>query len=530
MESLKESVLPLSEGVVVSLQSKTLPELLVLTATVVLGALVSWLAVSLTTSPLRHVPGPFLAKFTNFWRLFAIWSDRYPLIIQKLHKKYGPAVRIGPNTVSLDFPELIKTIHGTDGKFRKTGFYASASAIVDGNLIYTLFGEPDPERHALARRPVNKYYTTGAALELEPHMDNAIRELCSQLDKRFAKTGAVCDMWQWSLFLIWDLSSHIIFSRGFGYLEHGSDFDKSIALSATINSYFQTVGQMPWLDWWLDKNPIVRIGPPTFTSLMKVAVDGYTARLTGADREKGFNPDKPDYLQHFINAKSEYPDTVSDASVVAWTMQHIVAGADTTAIVITAAIYFIISHPDVHSKVAAEVRAAGLDKNEPVPYNVARQLPYLDAVWHEAIRMQPIAGALYERHAPPSGLTLPNGVFIPGGSGVGLNPYITSRNASVFGADAEEFRPERWLQRPGEDVNAWNSRMRVQRSVADFTFGAGSRICLGRNLAIVESYKILATLLNRYDMRFEGPNGGYGLKGGWLRAPKRLMVGMKIRE
>jgi cytochrome P450 len=137
---------------------------------------------------------------------------------------------------------------------------------------------------------------------------------------------------------------------------------------------------------------------------------------------------------------------------------------------------------------------------------------------------------VYERYAPPSGLTLPNGVFIPGGSGVGLNPYITSRNTSVFGADAEQFRPERWLQRSREDVNAWNSRMRLQRSVADFTFGAGSRICLGRNLAIVESYKILATLLNRYDMRFEGPNGGYALKGGWLRAPKKLMVVMKVRE
>ncbi|KAM7198734.1 benzoate 4-monooxygenase [Naviculisporaceae sp. PSN 640] len=532
MADIKESVLGLSEAAFASLGSKTLPELLILTATVTAVTLFSWFALSLMTSPLRHVPGPFLAKFTNLWRLFAIWSDRYPLTIQQLHKKYGPVVRIGPNTVTLDFPELIKTIHGTDGKFRKTGFYASASAVVDGNLIYTLFGEPDPGRHAQARRPVNKFYTTGAALELEPHMDDAIRELCSQLDKRFAETDAVCDMWQWSLFLIWDLSSHIIFSRGFGYLEHGRDFDKSIALSATINSYFQTVGQMPWLDWWLDKNPIVRIGPGAFTSLMKVAVDGYTARLTGADKERGFNPDRPDYLQHFINAKNEDPETVNDASVVTWTMQHIIAGADTTAIVITAGIYFILSHPEVYEKVKAEVRAAGLDKNEPVPYSVARHLPYLDAVWHEVIRIQPIAGALYERHVPPEGLTLPNGVSIPGGSniGVGLNPYILSRNTTVFGSDAEDFRPDRWLRKSGEDSDEWNARMRLQRSVADFTFGAGSRICLGRNLAIVESYKILATLLNRYDMRFEGPDGGYELKGGWLRAPKRLMVRMKVRE
>ncbi|KAK5662279.1 hypothetical protein OQA88_8185 [Cercophora sp. LCS_1] len=533
MGGLRDNVVPLFEAGVVSLGSKTLPELLVLTATVVIGAIFSWYTLSWATSPLRHIPGPFAAGWTNVWRLRAIWSDRYPLTIQQLHKKYGPAVRIGPNTVTLDFPELIKTIYGTDGKYHKTSFYASASAIVDGKLLYTIFGEPDPERNARARKPVAKYYTTGAALEIEPHMDRAISEFCSQLDTRFADKSkqAVCDMWQWSLFLIWDLSSSIIFSRRFGYLEQGRDFDGSIKLSATVNSYFQTVGQMPWLDYWLDKNPVRKIGPGTFTSLTQLAFEGYTARLAGTDR-KDFDPehDAPDYLQHFIDAKSQHPDAVDDGAVVAYTMQHIIAGADTTAIVITALVHYVLANPEVHAKVVAEVRAAGLAKDKPVPYTVARQLPYLDAVWHEAIRMQPIAGSLYERHVPSPGLTLPNGVFIPPGTAVGLNPYIASRNTSIFGLDAEEFRPERWLQLPGENTDTWNARLRVQRSVADLIFGAGSRICLGRNLAIVESYKIAATLFNRYDLAHEGKDGGYEMRGGWLRTTKRLMVRVAVRE
>jgi hypothetical protein len=123
--------------------------------------------------------------WTNLWRLLAIWSDRYPLTIQELHKKYGPAVRIGPDTVTLDFPELIRTLYGTNGKFRKLRFYASASALINGNLLYTLFGKPNPNRHAQRRWPVAKYYTIGAALDVKPHMDHAISEL-------YAAVPALC--------------------------------------------------------------------------------------------------------------------------------------------------------------------------------------------------------------------------------------------------------------------------------------------------------------------------------------------------
>jgi len=46
-------------------------------------------------------------------------TRKYHHVIEALHKKYGPIVRIGPNTLDLDYPELIKTIYSTDGKWRK---------------------------------------------------------------------------------------------------------------------------------------------------------------------------------------------------------------------------------------------------------------------------------------------------------------------------------------------------------------------------------------------------------------------------
>lgn len=70
-------------------------------------------------SPLKPIPGPFVAKFTNLWRFFDVWGGRSELTLRMLHQKYGSAVRIGPNVVSLSDPRLIKTIYSTRGEYLK---------------------------------------------------------------------------------------------------------------------------------------------------------------------------------------------------------------------------------------------------------------------------------------------------------------------------------------------------------------------------------------------------------------------------
>lgn len=71
------------------------------------------------TSPLRHIPGPFAAKFTNLWRLFNNYDGRPELRHRQLHELYGPVVRLGPNCISLNNPSLIRTIYTARGEFLK---------------------------------------------------------------------------------------------------------------------------------------------------------------------------------------------------------------------------------------------------------------------------------------------------------------------------------------------------------------------------------------------------------------------------
>ncbi|KAK8053034.1 cytochrome P450 [Apiospora saccharicola] len=107
------------------------PALVVLVAVPCLTTIIWW-TISYLAFPLRKYPGPFRADWTNWWRFFLVRSGSYHLAIKKLHDNRGPVVRIGPNTLDIDYPELSKTFYGTDGKWKKTEFYQNNSAIVNG--------------------------------------------------------------------------------------------------------------------------------------------------------------------------------------------------------------------------------------------------------------------------------------------------------------------------------------------------------------------------------------------------------------
>lgn len=70
-------------------------------------------------SPLNEIPGPFLARFTDLWRFLDTYNATQVKSQQELHQKLGPAVRIGPNLVSLSDPSLLKTVYSVRGTYVK---------------------------------------------------------------------------------------------------------------------------------------------------------------------------------------------------------------------------------------------------------------------------------------------------------------------------------------------------------------------------------------------------------------------------
>jgi cytochrome P450 len=176
----------------------------------------------------------------------------------------------------------------------------------------------------------------------------------------------------------------------------------------------------------------------------------------------------------------------------------VLAGADTTAIVQKAIIYNILTHPLVYEKLRKELDQATL--SFPAKYNETKDLPYLSAVIKEGMRIHPVMSGVLERIVPAGGLSLQDGRVIPAGTKVGFSAWVLTRDKAIYGHDVETYRPERWLRGDTEDQNEYETRLKRMADV-DFTFGAGSRICVGRNMATVALYKSTATFFSRYDVR-----------------------------
>lgn len=108
------------------------------------------------------------------------------------------------------------------------------------------------------------------------------------------------------------------------------------------------------------------------------------------------------------------------------------------------------------------------------------------------------------------------GPFIPAGTKVGMNAWVSNRDEKTFGPDdVDEFIPERWLPREGESEAEWKSRASRMKSLL-FTFGFGTRICTGKSVALLELYKVVGTIAAKYDVSslvapFDRPSNGVTL-------------------
>ncbi|KAI1337030.1 putative PDA-like cytochrome P450 monooxygenase [Xylariaceae sp. FL0016] len=464
---------------------------------------------SYTTSPLRKYPGPFFAD---------------------LHRKYGPVVRLGPNLLDLDYPTLISEIYGIKGDFRKTEFYHSSSAVRSGQVIYNLFSEVDPVKHAKEKKPVAKYYSTQGVMSLEPHVDSTIVMLCEALESRFMRGGSkgrACDLGEWIDYYAWDIVGKTTFSKPFGFLEKGDDIDNTLKAANESLDYFARVGQIPILDFWLAKNPVRPIGLSVYP-IVSMSVQRLMERYNVADAA-WHNPEVPDFLDHFIEAKKLDPDHVDDNQIISWMMINSIAGADTTAIIVKDVLYYALKHPLVWERLRREFEYRDV-ASPVVEYREARDNAYLEAVVREASRMHPGISMCLERYVPSRGLILPDGHgVVPAGVAVGINPFVMTRHSDIYGKNVDEFRPDRWLQALDESEDDFQKRLRAMKN-ADLTFGAGSRVCIGKNIALMEVYKVIATLVVRYDIELAEPDAEWEIQNSFFVRQKGIYVHLSPRK
>ncbi|KAL0892520.1 hypothetical protein ABMA27_015621 [Loxostege sticticalis] len=162
----------------------------------------------------------------------------------------------------------------------------------------------------------------------------------------------------------------------------------------------------------------------------------------------------------------------------------VLAGTDTSAVGLSFMILLLSRHQDVQEKLYNELQEYYGDSNRPVSWNDLPQLKYLEAVTKESLRLYPpvpmISREVKRNTTLPSGRTLVPGVV------VFVNIWAIHRNPQYWGADAEEFRPERFLERE------------LVHPAAYMPFSRGPRNCLGSQYASMSMKTALIYLMRNY--------------------------------
>ncbi|KAI4236460.1 MAG: hypothetical protein LQ349_002532 [Xanthoria aureola] len=478
------------------------------------------------SNPLRKIPGPWLARYTRFWLWKSVVSRDWHRICLASHRRYGPIVRIAPNEYSIDDPEAPKIIFRSRNQLEKAPWYHVFTAPGEPDSMFTMAGN---QRHLQRRRQVNEFYTTGAINRLAYRAHQVSRlffdKLAHQARSRGDNPFDICQMIR---YYVYDALANITFGQVFGCLENNSDINGLIVTTAAFMRYGTVVG--PFVEW----HPVIirllqTLAPGGKRGLLHAKSIGEKAMsdMEESSASKKAGPEKGHQAPHSLVGTMQEkhlrdPSTFTRDDVTYHMLPNIIAGAASTTATLSAVLYYLCRNPRVLARLRDELdqwAAAKEQKTvgEAFSTTAPQDLPYLQAVLKETLRIFPL-GVNQVRVVPEGGLTIAD-QFFPAGTLVGMNAYATHANRDVFGLDADDFRPERWL---GHDETV------TQMDQYMLSFGHGPRNCIGRNIAHLLLNALIPELVLRFDFMLMEPDKEWTVYNDTFMYQKDLLV--KVRE
>lgn len=170
--------------------------------------------------------------------------------------------------------------------------------------------------------------------------------------------------------------------------------------------------------------------------------------------------------------------------------------------------YLLAQNPEIQRRLRDEIRQHVPSPNEPVVgddlASTLQGLPLLNGVCKETLRLYPAINIIYRNTVRP---TLLLGNLIPAGVQVILSPWATNRNEDLWGKDALEFRPQRWIDKDAETgVERPNNSGGAVSNYANLIFLPGPRSCIGQSFAAVELRCLAAMFVGRFEVEMADPD------------------------
>ncbi|KAK7429582.1 hypothetical protein QQZ08_003962 [Neonectria magnoliae] len=384
---------------------------------------------------LRRFPGPFWAKITKGYGIYANRDGKMHEEYDRLLHKYGPFVRIGPDEILHTAIDAVTEVHGLHSKCVKGNFY---SAMEYGeHRVPNLDAIVDKAEHRSRRQVWDKAFNGKAIEAREQPIRDVICEWLAKVDELNGKPV------NWTLFaslISFDITGRVGFSTDFGGVRAST---KSI-FQRYIQSLFRMmadVGHQPWIIS-LSKRSLL----PDSSDV--VGFEDFARKLI-AQRLKDTEP-KEDIVHYFIeDFKSEKPKAFLTMDHLETDAQAILIGAaDSSYSPITFCFRHLILNPGTIDRLRIELAPLfnRSQKNGFANADLARSTPFLDAVIHETMRLHNPTCTSATKRTPPEGLFL-DGIHIPGNVDLISSIWSFHRSERYF-VRPQDWIPERWTTQP----------------------------------------------------------------------------------
>ncbi|KAG8165682.1 hypothetical protein KVR01_004234 [Diaporthe batatas] len=494
--------------------------------------------------PLSRVPGPRLAALTNCWLACHVRNGRMLQLGKTLHARYGPAVRVGPNEVWFDTKDAFRLIYSPTNGYEKSSFYLATELLkprLDARLAIPspdtldLLAERDMRRYRLQRRLIGPVYHASNVRRYEAAADAVLLRVIRRL--RALGDEEEVDLTEWMHIVTVECLGAVSLSWSPGYLDGGSDGGsgelaytgwrrKSVfglfPLAVIVEPFSKHFGRAFSVLWGVTYH--IPKSRPFFPAVQKKT----NSRIRSVLRGKARN-NKQDITADLIRLHQQRPGEFKEHYLRRMAITNFGAGHETMTSTLTSALAMLGAHPEAQRRVAREVSAAaaaaaagagaeGQGQGQGLfPYDEAARLRLTQASIREAQRLHPVIGMALPRRVPLGGMAV-HGLAVPAGTTVGCNPVSLHRSREIFGEDADEFRPERWLvggsgsgsnqkqdqdqqQQEEEEGGEGEEEKRIRAMERyNLIWGGGARTCPGRHLAEMVVSKAVAALVANFEV------------------------------
>ncbi|KAL9588621.1 MAG: hypothetical protein Q9203_002567 [Teloschistes exilis] len=377
-----------------------------------------------------------------------------------------------------------------------------------GSSLPAVFNTRDEALHKQIKSPIAPLYSLSNTISYEVHVDQVLDVMFNQLDSRFVETEQTFDLGNWLQYFAFDVMGTLTFSKRYGLLEQGHDVNGMLETIWNFMIDAAPFTQIPWLDdWWRKNSVAVALRGSLGISFLKIVSDCIDERQQRkGDKERGESGSKAkdrDMLSSFLEVAE------TNRAPTAWTFSNIIAGSDSTAVVLKTILYNLLAHPLTLQRLHDELVAMDDEQKSTRPWPTwaeVRDLPYLEACIQEGVRLHPPFCLPLERVVPKEGITIGEHTF-PGGTVVGMSPWVVNRHQPTFGEDADSWRPERWLGLDAEH------HKQLENS---------------KHIAMLELKKLVSALILTYEFELIDPNA-FTVENSWFFRQNGLNVKAKKR-